>query len=118
MIQYAQGVFTGEVKSSIGADFMSKEIVTDSQTVSMQIWDTAGQEKNDSIQVSFYRGAEACVLVFDITDRESFESLGGWKAQFAMAANVRDNAKFPYILLGNKSDLAQSRKVKPLLIIR
>ncbi len=116
--RYVQGVYTGQIRSSIGADFMTKEVVTDTQTVAMQIWDTAGQERSDSIQVSFYRGAEACALVFDISNHESFEALGGWKAQFALAANVRDNPQFPYILIGNKSDLASSRKVDWSVILR
>ena len=84
----------------------------ESQTVNVQLWDTAGPERNDSIQVTFYRGAEACVLVFDITDRESFKGLAGWKSQFNYAADVKENSQFPYFVLGNKSDLLASRKAR------
>ncbi len=66
-------------KPTIGADFHSKKIEIDLgdevKTVTLQIWDTAGQERYQSLGVAFYRGAEACVLVYDITNAKSFENL-------------------------------------------
>ena len=61
-----------QTKPTIGADFWKKEVLIDGQIRSLQIWDTAGQEKYQSLGFSFYRGADACVLVYDITNRESF----------------------------------------------
>ena len=66
-------------KPTIGADFFSKklEIAMEEEqyTVTIQIWDTAGQERYQALGTAFYRGAEACVLVFDITNLDSFEHL-------------------------------------------
>ena len=76
----------------------------------MQIWDTAGQEKYQSVQGVFYRGADGCVLVYDITNTESFQSLKKWKEEFLNAANI-SSENFPFIIVGNKSDLITERKV-------
>jgi Ras-related protein Rab-7A len=66
-------------KPTIGADFHSKKIEikegNENKNVTLQIWDTAGQERFQSLGVAFYRGAEACVLVYDITNAKSFENL-------------------------------------------
>merc|ERR1712100_223782 len=62
-------------KATIGVDFMSKDITVDGVEAVIQIWDTAGQERYQSLGTSFYRGAEGCVLVFDVTNPSSFESL-------------------------------------------
>ena len=75
MNRFSTGKFTGQYKATIGADFLSKDnvIVTDNflgqrHLVTLQIWDTAGQERFQSLGVGFYRGADACLLVYDITD--------------------------------------------------
>ena len=69
-------------KPTIGADFEKKEVVIDNQQVNLQIWDTAGQERFQSIGGAFYRGANTCALVFDITNKKSFDSLSGWREEF------------------------------------
>ncbi|KAF0721376.1 hypothetical protein AaE_010076, partial [Aphanomyces astaci] len=68
MNQYVNQKFTNQYKATIGADFLTKEIMSDEKLVTMQIWDTAGQERFQSLGVAFYRGADACVLVYDITN--------------------------------------------------
>lgn len=61
----------------IGADFITKEVETDDgKKVMMQIWDTAGQERFQSLGVAYYRGADACVLVYDVNNFLSFQHLG------------------------------------------
>jgi len=69
-------------------------------TVTLQLWDTAGQEKFNSIGFAFYRGANCCILVYDICDAESFERLNTWKTNFVDAANPNDPETFPYIVVG------------------
>lgn len=70
-------------KPTIGADFHSKKLEImegdELKSVTLQIWDTAGQERYQSLGVAFYRGAEACVLVYDITNSRTFENLAIWK---------------------------------------
>ncbi|KUF84732.1 Ras-related protein Rab-7a [Phytophthora nicotianae] len=68
MNQYVNQKFSNQYKATIGADFLTKEIMLDDKLVTMQIWDTAGQERFQSLGVAFYRGADACVLVYDITN--------------------------------------------------
>lgn len=77
----------------------------------MQIWDTAGQERFQSLGVAFYRGADACVLVYDITKPKTFESLQNWKDEFLIQANPSDTENFPFALLGNMFDKAEERRV-------
>ena len=79
----------------------------------MQIWDTAGQEKFQSVQRIFYRGSDACIIVFDITNPASFTNVSKWKEEFINAANLSSPESFPIILIGNKADLATERKVCP-----
>lgn len=60
-----------------GADFITKEVETDDgKKVMMQIWDTAGQERFQSLGVAYYRGADACVMVYDVNNYLSFQHLG------------------------------------------
>ena len=70
-----------------------------------QIWDTAGQERFQSLGVAFYRGADCCVLVFDVTQPGSFKTLDSWRDEFLIQASPRDPENFPFVVLGNKVDL-------------
>ena len=71
----------------------------------MQIWDTAGQERFQSLGVAFYRGADCCVLVFDVTMPNTFKSLDSWRDEFLIQASPRDPENFPFVVIGNKIDL-------------
>lgn len=70
-----------------------------------QIWDTAGQERFQSLGVAFYRGADGCVLVFDVTMPNTFRSLDSWRDEFLIQASPRDPENFPFVVIGNKIDL-------------
>ena len=73
----------------------------------MQIWDTAGQERFKNITASYYRGGNGVLVVYDITDRDSFENLNSWLIEIEKNAN-----KNVYkLLIGNKCDLEDKRKV-------
>lgn len=76
-----------------------------------QIWDTAGQERFQSLGVAFYRGADCCVLVFDVTNSNSFKTLDSWRDEFLIQASPRDPENFPFVVLGNKIDL-ENRQVR------
>jgi len=110
MRQYVQKTFTSQYKATIGADFLSTELNCNEKAIIMQIWDTAGQEKFQSVQGVFYKGADACMLVFDLTNVRSFQALGKWKSEFLYQANP-SKAPFPFILVGNKEDLVNERMV-------
>ena len=102
-------------KPTIGADFHSKRLeIMDNEelkSVTLQIWDTAGQERFQSLGRAFYRGAEACVLVYDITNQKSFENLSIWKQEFLMKAMPKDPDVVPFFVLGNKVDRVDDRQV-------
>ncbi|KAF5951222.1 hypothetical protein HYC85_009166 [Camellia sinensis] len=69
------------------------------------IWDTAGQERFQSLGVAFYRGADCCVLVYDVNVMKSFDTLNNWHEEFLKQANPPDPKIFPFMLLGNKIDI-------------
>ena len=74
----------------------------------MQIWDTAGQERFKTITASYYKGAHGIILVYDITDRQSFKDIENWLAEI----DKYGNENVVKLLVGNKSDLEASRQVK------
>jgi len=111
MNQYVNKKFNNQYKATIGADFLTKEVMIDDRLVTMQIWDTAGQERFQSLGVAFYRGADCCVLVYDVTSPNTFKNLESWRDEFLIQASPRDPENFPFVVIGNKVDLADSRTV-------
>ena len=77
----------------------------------MQLWDTAGAEKYHSMGQSFYRNSGTCILVFDITDPETFKNIESWRTEFLEQLNPKNPNEFPLLLIGNKSDLQSDMKV-------
>jgi Ras-related protein Rab-7A len=111
MNQYVHRRFSNQYKATIGADFLTKEVMIDDKLVTLQIWDTAGQERFQSLGVAFYRGADACALVYDMTDSKSFDNLESWMDEFLVHAAPRNADAFPFVVLGNKADLSTRRQV-------
>jgi len=105
MTQYVQKKFSYTYKTTIGADFMAKEITIDDTLIVLQIWDTAGQDRFRSLGTSFYRGADACVLVFDVNAEKSWEHVEGWRNEFVLEAGVTNSNHFPFVVVGNKIDM-------------
>ncbi|CAG8441806.1 16647_t:CDS:2 [Acaulospora colombiana] len=111
MNQYVNKKFSNQYKATIGADFLTKEVMVEDRLVTMQIWDTAGQERFQSLGVAFYRGADCCVLVYDVNNGKSFETLDSWRDEFLIQASPRDSENFPFVALGNKIDMEESKRV-------
>lgn len=99
--------FNNNYEVTIGVEFFSKIININNKAIKIQIWDTAGQETFRALISSYYRGAAACLLVFDITKKNSFDNLRYWYK------NVKDNSNsfIIFTLVGNKSDLINKREV-------
>lgn len=114
MNMLVNGNFSAQYKATIGADFLTKEMTVNDKQISLQLWDTAGQERFQSLGVAFYRGADACCLVYDMTKPKSFESLSNWRDEFLIQAGPRDPANFPFVVLANMCDKADERKVTDL----
>eukprot|EP01059_Diplonema_ambulator_P031504 TRINITY_DN57_c0_g5_i1.p1 TRINITY_DN57_c0_g5~~TRINITY_DN57_c0_g5_i1.p1 ORF type:complete len:212 (+),score=102.14 TRINITY_DN57_c0_g5_i1:59-694(+) len=107
MGQYVNSKFDSRYKATIGADFLTKELEVEGTLVTLQIWDTAGQERFQSLGTAFYRGADACMLVFDLTNQDSFSHLSSWHEEFIIQAGENKD----FVLIGNKSDLEDKRCV-------
>ena len=107
ILRYIEDTFSINLMNSIGVDFKLKNIEIDNKKIKLQIWDTAGQERFRTITTSYYKGAHAIVIVFDITDRDSFDHVKIWMQdidKFAKQGVMR-------ILVGNKCDLEHQRAV-------
>ncbi|KAH0794084.1 small GTP-binding protein [Histomonas meleagridis] len=100
-------VFTGESQSTIGVEFLATSVDVDGKSIKLQIWDTAGQERFRSIAKAYFRSAIGVILVFDLTDRKSFEDLSGWLSDIHSLCDP--NAVVT--LIGNKSDLKDQRSI-------
>jgi len=105
--------FSDKYKASIGADFYNKEVIIDGVPVTLELWDSAGQARFQTMSKAFYRGADCCVFIFDVTSLASFQSLERFRNEFHLEAGLKEDElkEFPFILLGNKVDLANARTV-------
>ncbi|CAL9727707.1 ypt/Rab-type GTPase Ypt7p [Monosporozyma unispora] len=110
MHRYVNDKYSQQYKATIGADFLTKEVTVDDKVATMQVWDTAGQERFQSLGVAFYRGADCCVLVYDVTNTKSFENIKTWRDEFLVHANVSSPETFPFVILGNKVDIEDNKK--------
>ena len=97
--------FNTYYQATIGADFLTKDITIDDNLIQLQLWDTAGQERFASIGYQFYRGADAFIAVYDVTDEESFDLIDSRIQKAFMRADCNKDA--PVLLLANKYDLVE-----------
>ena len=107
LMKFAHNKFTDEYQATIGVEFGAKNIEIDQQIYRIQIWDTAGQENFRSITRAYYKNSVCAMVVYDITNRESFEHVQNW------IEDVKNQSPKTVliILLGNKVDLDDDRKV-------
>ncbi|CAK9303021.1 unnamed protein product [Gordionus sp. m RMFG-2023] len=107
LFRYADDSFTSAFVSTVGIDFKVKTIFRHDKRIKLQIWDTAGQERYRTITTAYYRGAMGFILMYDITNEESFNSVQDWSTQIKTYS--WDNAQV--ILVGNKCDMEDERIV-------
>jgi Ras-related protein Rab-1A len=108
LLRFADDTYTDSYISTIGVDFKIRNLDVDSKNIKLQIWDTAGQERFRTITSSYYRGAHGIIIVYDITDAESFNNVKTWLSEIDKFASENVNK----LLVGNKCDLAASRQVE------
>ena len=106
--RFCKNIFSTSYISTVGIDFENKYIKIGKQTINLQIWDTAGQERYKVLSRNYYNNSDAFMIVYDITNLKSFESVTNWIEQ--IKENASENVKS--ILIGNKSDLEVKRKIK------
>ncbi|CAF3151567.1 unnamed protein product [Rotaria socialis] len=108
LFRYADDSFTSAFVSTVGIDFKVKTVFRHDKRVKLQIWDTAGQERYRTITTAYYRGAMGFILMYDITNEESFNAVQDWVLQI----KSHSWEKSPVILVGNKCDMADERNVQ------
>ena len=107
LMRFVDDCWSDNYATTIGVDFKIKTLDLEGKSVKIQIWDTAGQERFRYVVSSCYRGAQGIMMVYDITDLESFQNLTSWLIEIEKNAS-----KNVYkILVGNKNDLENNRKV-------
>ena len=102
------GTFEEDIGSTIGVDFKVKYLTQSGKKVKLTVWDTAGQERFRTLTSSYYRGVHGVVLVYDVTNRESFEHILTWLAELQRYVSYGDIVK---LLVANKIDLGDARVV-------
>ena len=103
LYRYQENKFMNNYLATVGIDFFTKEETFDGRKVRIKIWDTAGQERFKSLTQAFSKNADGLILVFDVTNRESFENLKFWIG--CINSNLGHNNDMKKIIVGNKIDL-------------
>ena len=107
LLRFTEDIFTDHHVSTIGIDFKTKLLVIDNKNIKMQMWDTAGQERFKTLTKNFYKSADGIIVVYDITDENSFKNVRVWMKQI----DEYGNNKTCKILVGNKCDDVEKRKI-------
>ncbi|KAK9289271.1 hypothetical protein L1049_017747 [Liquidambar formosana] len=105
--RYARNEFNLHSKATIGVEFQTQSMDIDGKEVKAQIWDTAGQERFRAVTSAYYRGAVGALIVYDISRRTTFESVGRWLDEL----NSHSDTTVARMLVGNKCDLENIRDV-------
>ena len=108
LTQYVEDDFHDVFISTIGIDFRNKTLEIDGKRIKLRIWDTAGQERFRTLTAQFYRGSQGILMVFDMTNRESFDNIDHWMRQIKQNTDTDPTV----VLVANKCDMADQRVVK------
>ena len=109
--RFANGTFNANYLATVGLDNFTKDETIDDKNVHIKIWDTAGQERFKALTKGFFRNAEGIMIVYDVTNQETFDSLKNW------IQSIKDNMgndfmeRVPIVIIGNKID-SDEREVK------
>lgn len=106
-LRYVQNSFSGDQESTIQATYLDKRLNVGKRSVKLMIWDTAGQERFHALGPIYYRDANGALLVYDITDRESFTKVRHWVKELRKIVGKN----IVLVIAGNKADLEKKRQV-------
>ena len=108
LLRYCDKTFQEAHLSTIGLDYRLKSMTLQSgKNIKLQIWDTAGQDRFRAITKNYYKGANGIILIYDVTNRQSYENVKNWITQIREEAN-------PHVVIylaGNKVDVSEEQKV-------
>ena len=107
MSKYLKNQFNENSKATVGVEFGSKLFKLNGHNIKAQIWDTAGQEKYKAITGAYYKGSKGAFVVYDITRKETFESVDKWINDLKSSGDP----KLIIIIIGNKCDLEEKREI-------
>ena len=107
LLRFADDTFTENYYSTIGVDFRFKCVDIGERKCKLQIWDTAGQERFKTVTSAYYRGADGIIIVFDQTDKESYNNIQHWIEDISRYS-TDEPAK---IIIANKDDMAEEKKI-------
>ncbi|XP_078443111.1 RAB GTPase homolog A5A [Wolffia australiana] len=107
LARFARDEFYPNSKSTIGVEFQTQKMDIEGKEVKAQIWDTAGQERFRAVTSAYYRGAVGALVVYDISRRQTFDSIGRWLNEL----HTHSDMNVVTILVGNKTDLKDAREV-------
>ncbi|CAN8267119.1 unnamed protein product [Cochlearia groenlandica] len=107
LARFARDEFYPNSKSTIGVEFQTQKMDINGKEIKAQIWDTAGQERFRAVTSAYYRGAVGALLVYDISRKQTFHSIGRWLNEL----HTHSDMNVVTILVGNKSDLKDIREV-------
>ena len=106
--RYTNNSFSGSYLTTVGIDFQTKIININDKAIKVELWDTAGQERFRNIAKNYFQSSDGFLIVYDITNKSSFEKLSFWNEQ----VNLNAPEKTKYIIVGNKKDLEEKREVQ------
>ena len=109
LLRFVDSVWNDAFVPTIGVDFKVKTLEINNKKVKMQIWDTAGEERFRTVVSTYFRGAHGILLLYDVTNRDSFKNLENWLIEI----EKNSSEKVLKILLGNKCDLNDDREIQP-----
>ena len=109
IVRFCEGKFEEDSLTTIGLDSKVKFISRQDKKIQLQIWDTAGQERFRSLSKSWYKGADGILLMYDISNYDSFKHIKNW------INDIKTNISIPFeklalIVIGHKSDLPDEKR--------
>lgn len=105
--RFVQNEFSNDCRATVGVELSTKSYSINGKIIKLHLWDTAGQERFKSITSAYYKGAKGAMIVYDITNKESFSHLDKWLKEI----NELGGKGINVIICGNKSDLEENREV-------
>ena len=107
LLRYLKNEFNTQTKATVGVEFGTTKVQIDNALIKAQIWDTAGQERYRSITSAYYKGAHGALIVYDITRKDSFDSVEKW------LSDLKNNGeeKMVIMAIGNKCDMVNERVI-------
>ena len=103
--RFAQDKFSPQYLATLGIDFFTKDVMIDKEIIHIKIWDTAGEERYRSLTKGFFKNGEGIIIVYDVANKNSFESLKFWIDSIENNNNL-ENKEMPAVILGNKIDIS------------